>query len=185
MTKALFSGLVTLSVFAGAAAGAAAQDLNSRLIECRSIADGAERLDCFDAAVAGLEASTPSDSRAAAESSDAKQTEFAAAPTLSPEERFGQEDLPKTKEEIQKEEEEKPDSLTASVVDIAKNRRDKYVVILENGQVWRQLNADTASLLLPSSDDEEIRVTIRRRFLGAHTLSLEGDNRSIRVERIK
>lgn len=184
MTKALFSGLVTLGVFAGAAAGAAAQDLNSRLIECRSIADGAERLDCFDAAVAGLEASTPSDSRAAA-AGDAKQTELAAAPTLSPEERFGQEDLPKTKEEIQKEKKEKPDSLTASVVDIAKNRRDKYVVILENGQVWRQLNADTASLLLPSSDDEEIRVTIRRRFLGAHTLSLEGDNRSIRVERIK
>lgn len=159
---------------------AAAQGLPSSLLACRDIADDSERLECFDQAVAGI------DESALASIGALKEDEIAAAePALSPEERFGREDLQEAKEERRKDEKKELKSLAAKVVEIAQNRRGKYVVVLDNGQVWRQLKADTNSLLIPSSDDEEISVEIKRRFLGAHVLSLVGDNRSIRVERIK
>lgn len=159
-----------------------AQKLPSSLLECRDIDDDSDRLECFDDAMAEIDETLLSGSAAPEESADQLA---AAGPALSAEERFGRDDLPETKEKRREKEEKELKSLTAKIAEIAQNRRGKYVIILENGQVWRQLNADTNSLLIPSSDDEALSAEIKRRFLGAHVLSLVGDNRSIRVERIK
>ncbi len=168
--------------FAAATAPAQAYDIAAALLECRAVAKDKKRLKCFDAVAAGLEGAAPSASRSA--EAGQSRPEVVETPALSPEESFGKEDLPKTKEQRQKEKKEKLRTLIATAIEIAKNRRGKYVVILDNGQVWRQLDADSASLLLPP-DDEEIRVKITRRMFGAHMLNIVGDNRSIRVERIK
>ncbi|WDI33201.1 hypothetical protein PUV54_08325 [Hyphococcus flavus] len=171
----------SLSISAAVVAGMAgsftmAQGLSSNLLECRSIADDARRLACFDQAVVGL-------SDVTADAQSKPESNISVAEALSPEEKFGREDLPETKEQIQERREKELRQLTAKVAEIAENRRGKYVFILENGQVWRQLSSDTNKLLLPN--DEEVSVEIKRRFLGAHSLSLVDDNRSVRVERIK
>ncbi|NNE39763.1 MAG: hypothetical protein HKN14_02465, partial [Marinicaulis sp.] len=113
---------------------------------------------------------------------DAGKTNVAAAP-LTQEEIFGRNDL----KDFQKEKKKTSkvnNTLASKVIEIAENKRGKYVVILENGQIWRQLSADTDKLRVPK-DASGIGVTIKRKALGAHVLSLETGKRSIRVERIK
>ena len=166
----------TVIAFAGGSGQALAQGLASSLMECRDISDNSDRLACFDALASGLNAS---DVMADASAAVAPPPQ----PVLTPEERFGADDLPETEEEKRKE--EKLKSLAASVVDIGRNGRGKYVVVLANGQVWRQLSADTSKLRIPKSGAEGLDVEIKRRSLGSHSLYLNGENRGIRVERIK
>lgn len=165
-------GLSAVFVCAGAVftyAGAA-EDLAPALIECRSMADDGDRLACFDDATSDLGLD------------DAGKTNVAAAP-LTQEEIFGRNDL----KDFQKEKKKTSkvnNTLASKVIEIAENKRGKYVVILENGQIWRQLSADTDKLRVPK-DASGIGVTIKRKALGAHVLFLETGKRSIRVERIK
>lgn len=168
----------TVVAFIGVAHGAAAQGLASGVIECREIRDDSDRLACFDALASGFSADD-----VMADASLNKAEAAPPQPVLTPEERFGAADLPKTASE--KREEEDIKSLTASVVDIGRNGRGKYVVVLANGQVWRQLSADTTKLRIPKSGAEGMSAEIKRRMLGAHSLYLNGENRGIRVERIK
>lgn len=171
MNRLIALGIVGVTVTMCGAPGALAQDLGRALIECRDISDDSNRLACFDNLANGLE-------------SGAQVVAEAPAPVLSPEEQFGVEDLAETKEK-KKKESGALKSLTAPVVDIGRNGRGKYVVILENGQIWRQLSADTGRLRIPSSGAEGLSVEIKRRSLGAHSLYLNGENRGIKVERIK
>lgn len=157
---------------------ASAQGLASSVMECREISNDSDRLACFDALASGLSVGDVI--------SDVSHQIAEAAPpqpVLTPEERFGAEDLPQTEEE--KREEDKLKSLAASVVDIGRNGRGKYVIVLANGQVWRQLSADTGKLRIPRAGAEGLNAEIKRRMLGAHSLYLNGENRGIRVERIK
>ncbi len=117
---------------------------------------------------------------AGAEDIDEQDAVAASSPAAA---EFGAEDLAPSREE-KKEREKKPKTLRANIVEIALNARKRYVVVLDNGQVWRQLRADTARLLLPK-DPSGAAVTVRRKRFGGYSLSLEGDNRSIRVERLK
>ncbi|MEO1244022.1 MAG: hypothetical protein AAFX54_19095 [Pseudomonadota bacterium] len=179
MKNCHFSILAAAAVVSvGFCGGAAAQSLAPGLIECRGIGDDSDRLACFDRLAGGLEAE-----KIAVEATDGEAA-LASGPVLTPEERFGAEDLPETKEK-QRKEREKIKSLAASVVDVGRNGRGKYVIILDNGQVWRQLSADTDKLRVPKSGAEGMGVTIKRKSFGGHVLSLNGDKRSIRVERIK
>jgi len=171
MKKLIALGLAGTMGAAWSAPGAMAQDLGRALMECRDISDDSDRLACFDSLASGLE-------------SGAQVVSEAPAPVLSPEEQFGVEDLAETKEK-KKKERESLKSLTSPVVDIGRNGNGKYVVILENGQIWRQLSADTGRLRIPGSGAEGLSVEIKRRSLGAHSLYLDGDNRGIKVERIK
>ena len=169
----------TIVAFVGLPGSASAQGLASGVMECREIGDDSDRLACFDALANGLSAGGVI--------ADASQLPTVAAsppqPALTPEERFGADDLPKT--EAEKREEDQLKSLATSVVDIGRNGRGKYVVVLANGQVWRQLSADTSKLRIPGAGAEGLPVEIKRRMLGAHSLYLNGENRGIRVERIK
>lgn len=177
-----FAGVVVIAgLFAGlGATPTLAQDLTPSLLECRAIDDDDDRLDCFDGLVRNLN----ENSLIASGSVSGPAAEAPPEVQLTAEERFGMEDLPEIQKEKRKEK-EKTKSITASVVDIARNGRGKFVVILENGQIWRQLNADTTKLRLPSGGAEGTTVEIKRKSFGAHSLKINGDNRSIKVERIK
>ena len=170
-----FGAFVIVGFLAGIG-GANAQDLATGLVQCREINDDDDRLDCFDNLARGLNAQ----SVVAA----APVPEAPPEPELTEEERFGMDDLPKAQKE-KREKREKTKSITAQVLDIARNGRGKYVVILENGQIWRQLNADTTKLRVSSKGAEGATVEIKRKTFGGHSLRLDGDNRSIKVERIK
>ncbi len=173
MVKAITLGLavITAMIAMSASRGAAAQGLAPALIACRGIGDEADRLACFDGVASGLDADAP-----------VAASVVAGDPALSAQEQFGIEDLVSTKE--RKKRENRKAVLSARIVDIARNKRGKYVVILDNGQVWRQINADTDKLRVPKNVTG-LGVEVKRKALGAHLLKLDNGNRTIRVERIK
>ncbi len=159
-----------------------AQDLTSSLMGCRDINDDSDRLACFDNLVGAMGTQAVAQAPASAQ---APVEPAAPVVVLTAEERFGVDDLRKSDEVKKREKKTQLQSLSDSVVDIARNGRGKYVVILENGQIWRQLNADSGRLRIPKSGAEGMTVEIKRRSLGAHSLYLAGENRGIKVERIK
>jgi len=182
MKSYLISVAISLGIVLGVSSAGQAQGLTSNLIECRDINNDPDRLACFDQLVGALTTREIADASAI---EDKAEDETPPPVVLTAEERFGVGDLRKSDDDKKREEKEKIKSLTASVVDIARNGYGKYVVILENGQVWRQLKADSGKLRVPKSGAEGMRVEIKRRSLGAHALYLAGENRGIRVERIK
>ncbi|MEO1014712.1 MAG: hypothetical protein AAFX08_05930 [Pseudomonadota bacterium] len=187
----------------GAASVTAANASQLGVLECRAIQSDADRLRCYDDVAARLasetkppaeqgdvdtgivarapagEAAQPTDATRPIAEATAAETSAAAAPEA---EGFGAEDL---RAQAPREKKAQKDRvLVAGVVDVAKNGRGKYLIILDNGQVWRQLKADTNNLLVPKNlEDETAR--IRRKSMGSHILSLSSGRRSIRVERIK
>ncbi|MEL7487892.1 MAG: hypothetical protein AAGJ87_11825 [Pseudomonadota bacterium] len=208
---AIVAGIAIFGIEAGGgfAAHAAEDDvLVSRLLACRDIAKNKKRLACLDDAIASLGVSgapaapgeaitqapsptapsrvvnAPSDAPSTLDAAPAPGPAIASAPpspTVDPGDDFGSEDLRQPRRD---KEENKPQALTAAVVEIAKNKRGKLIVILDNGQVWRQLKADTNKLLVPKDPAGET-VIVRKRSLGSYQLGFERDRRRIKVERIK
>lgn len=73
--------------------------------------------------------------------------------------------------------------LRALAISVSRNRRGKYVIVLEDGQVWRQINADSNAL--PLSAEEGSEVIIKRKSLGSYGLRVPTSKRTIIVKRIK
>ena len=165
-TALLLSPLATAPV-------AADDDFLTAFKACQKIENDASRLACFD----GL------DTR------QARVPAVATAPTpkkLTQEEKedaFGASTIiTKRKAEAKAEEDEELNELTMALVETGKTRSGKYFFLLENGQMWRQIKADTTRLPLPKKLDG-VTVTIKRKKLGSHRLTLKG--RSVRVKRIR
>lgn len=75
------------------------------------------------------------------------------------------------------------DHITAGVVKVTQNFFGRFTVTLDNGQVWRQNESDTAAARFPS--DGKVTVTIHRGFLDAFYLSIDGLWGSYQVKRLK
>ena len=76
------------------------------------------------------------------------------------------------------------ESITATVTDIAMTPHGKFIVFLDNGQVWRQQEADTGRADFRSKPSDN-KVEISRAMMGSYTLSINGSNKSYRVNRVK
>ena len=167
---------------------------------CREISKAKARLRCFDRATEFLdglsarsaEAKQTSPDKAGAEidvaSGEAERQKVdgpASAQSASyddqdvdPAAAFGAEDL------VQ-DEDERPKQLSAIATSITQNKRGKYIIVLENGQVWRQIQADVNKLRIRRDLGPTYEVLIKRRALGAYALRLTTAKRSILVRRIK
>jgi len=69
--------------------------------------------------------------------------------------------------------------LRASVTEIRAGGIDRIVLMLDNGQIWRQV--DTTDLKIRVGD----AVVIRRAAFGSFKLNKDGSNRSMRVNRAR
>lgn len=78
----------------------------------------------------------------------------------------------------------KPKSVILTLQQVGKDGFGKYYFVFDNGQRWQQIRSETRKLRLPRSPQGK-QVTIKRGAFGSHILSLEGDRRSIKVERIE
>jgi hypothetical protein len=76
------------------------------------------------------------------------------------------------------------DQIVATVKDLSKTVRGRALFVLDNGQVWRQLDSDDANVLDPAPGSV-LKVTIARGVLGNYTLTMEGRNGLIRVRRVE
>ena len=154
--KALFASLL-LSSTALAADDAA-------LLRCRAIADASARLACYDALpLAGSQA------KGEAKSGQGVAAQRDAAPSP---EMFGLEEQIAPSLKIE--------TIETSIPGHFEGWLPNEKILLANGQVWQV--ADGSSRFY-SVDNP--KVTIRRGTLGAFYLNLSGDNRTVRVRRLK
>ncbi len=187
MTRFIAQSFASL-VFMLPVAIASADALHDELRVCRDLADDDARLICYDAALDRSRQSGYSRPAAAAEKPASEApAEPASAPgtvaasgaavNLSQEDLFG-----KTGDEVGRTVEEatgsKPiDSLSATVTKLQQYSYDKVLITLDNGQLWRQV--DASNLRLRSGD----AVVIERAALGSFMLKKPGSKRSMRVSR--
>lgn len=129
------------------------------LVECRNVKDVEERVACYDAFV---------DSRLPAKTSTAPDAESL----------FGTDDAEARRIVETSLAVEQIDLIEATVADVSESSGRKMVVVLDNGQAWRQL--DNKTLHLESGE----AVIVRKASLGSYLLEKESGSRSIRVKRV-
>lgn len=141
----------------------AAEDALAEIARCRGIASAAERLACYDRAV----------QRAAGPAAPVSKDSVADSVAPKPE-HFGK-PAPRPAELSQ---------LSAAVREFHKTARGRAVFVLDNGQVWRQIDGDSTAILEPEPG-EVMRVTIARGLLDSYNLSIDGRNGAIKVRRVQ
>ena len=150
----ILRGAVFVALLCGIATGAAAQDVARELSKCTVIADASQRLACYD----GLRR----------------------APEL-PARQFGAEQLPR---ESNAAPEPADESITGKVTQLSLTPFGRFVLTLDNGQIWRQLDGDTARFV-PPGNLARASVTISHGALGSYNLQFAGQNGLYKVRRLK
>ena len=164
---------------AGPARADVARDVLTEIAKCADIVDAGDRLKCFDAAVPRARSALAAPAEevpkkrgildwfgfARPQKSATKPEDFGKpAPSPAPEEGLTE--------------------ITAAVIEFATTPRGKAVFILENGQVWRQLDADSTVVFDPAPGTT-MKVTIEQGALGSYNLTIEGRRALIKVSRLK
>jgi hypothetical protein len=174
-----FFAVILVSLFTASSAHAdPARDALDEVAKCADIADSADRLKCFDrAAVLAKTALAPSTQATAEKRSFLDWFGFSKppAPPQTPAE-YGKNAPPPNPEGIT--------GITANVLEYARTPRGLSVFILDNGQIWRQLEGDT-SVVRDPAPGTPMKVTIENGFLGSYNLTIEGRNGLIKVTRLK
>jgi hypothetical protein len=176
-TTVLF--LFCVLAVAGSARADVARDVLTEIAKCADIIDATDRLKCFDAAVPRAKSALVAPAQEAPkkrgifdwfgfarpQESATKAEDFGKpAPSPAPEEGLTE--------------------ITAAVIEFARTPRGKCVFILDNGQVWRQLDADSTVVFDPAPGTT-MRVTIEQGALGSYNLTIEGKRSLIKVSRLK
>lgn len=182
--------------FAGAATASPRDDVLKALEKCAAVADDRARLACYDALVRPARAALarpPEPQEATAPPTKEEQQSwfgfdlsglFGSSPRQqTTPQQFGSENMPATKEKVEKAQEE-VDSITAGVTEYAYTPFGKFIVFLDNGQVWRQLQGD-ADRATFRKNPKDNKVTISRGFIGSYNLHINDSNKLFKVERVK
>jgi hypothetical protein len=145
------------------------------LARCAEIADADARLECFDTLTRTLGGARPDarDGPAAAAPASSASVPAASAPEPVNVDAFGA-------ELISGRDSAAPDEIQSHLIGEFTGWRGNTEFRLENGQVWRQAEADR----LAFQADAPL-VTIRRGAFNTYRLSVEGVNRAVRVRRIR
>lgn len=180
--KILAIGLIFTGGLVGGFDSARAQSMTD-ILECREIADQLDRLACFDRTTGfAAEAALAAD----AEQGPGNPTAVAQAspePAPTADDLFGAEDLVKSRKKEEKDKGSK--SLRAKLVSLSFTNSGKYVITLDNGQVWRQIQGDTGRLSLSGIDGNGVPIIINKGALGSHRMRTVSSKRTIRVERVQ
>ena len=165
--------LASISIFvAGAAhADSVGDALLTEIAKCAGIVDSSARLKCFDAAAPRANGAAAPQAKEAPGRVDGFG--LSAPEPVTRVEDFGK---PAPPPEITQ--------ITATVLELGRTARGRSIFILDNGQVWRQLDGDDTDVGEPRPE-KTMKVAIAAGFLGNFNLTIEGRNGSIRVRRVK
>ncbi len=184
-------GLV-LVLLGGRASAASRDDVLEALGRCAAIAESNARLACYDALAPRLKdaLATPPASLGHEPTKQEQESWFgfdigslfgggSAQPTTV--EQFGKE---RTVAAQATREREEIDSISAGVTEVAFTPVGQFIVFLDNGQVWRQLQGDSDRAHFRSNPKDN-KVTISRGALGSYNLAINGSDRIFKVTRVK
>ena len=142
--------------------------LVQKLADCRKVADDAARLACFDAAAAALEQAEAKGDIVVVDRAQAQQVRRQAfgfrLPSLSV---FDRGDKP-----------EEVDSIESSIVSARTEPTGKWVLKLEDGSTWTQIDVDSPSIKPKAG----MPVRVRKATMGSFLLSVDGQ-RAFRARR--
>ncbi len=148
-----------------------------KVYACTDIADSAQRLACYDTAVAGLRQAENSGGLAVVNREQIEKAEKEAfglaAPSLAA--------LAESARTTPAATAEKPKALervTFPVKSVTKGPDGKYRFVMENGQEWRQID----SISLPAIGKGPWQAEIRKAAIGSFLLKLD-DRTAVRVKR--
>lgn len=140
---------------------AAAQDADNPYAECASIADNAQRLACFDATYA--------------------EQVVVIAERVEIEEAQREEVFGFREEDAAIEREEEEVELTVTVQEVLQGNRRSQVLLMDNGQLWREIDGGT----LRNRVREGWTGRVTRHWSGAYEIRFEGRSGYLRVARIR
>jgi hypothetical protein len=182
-----------LPISSSAALAGARDDVLQALGRCSRIADNQARLACYDGLSPRLKdaLATPPPSLDRTPTKEEQESWFGfdlgnlfggGGEATTPEQ-FGKERTPEAQAAREAEERE-VESISAGVREVSFTLSGHFIVFLDNGQVWRQLQGDSDRAHF-KSDPKENRVTISRGALGSYNLSINGSGKIFKVTRVK
>ncbi|MEZ5893215.1 MAG: hypothetical protein R3C58_08750 [Parvularculaceae bacterium] len=160
-------------------------------ISCRDIADDMARLACLDKAADVLattrilrvqeEAEREKEEKDAFGFAGGKGVDPLTAPVADTPETFGSESLPDVR---RSKDEKRLKRVTGAITEIRMNQFNRATIVLENGQVWKQLSSDSAVLHF-GAKERQFTASIKRGAMGNYMLTVEELKKTIRVRRVK
>ena len=171
-----------LALGAGAAHADVTRDSLTELVKCADIADPAMRLECFDAATARARAALAAPVQPAQPAQPAKEKSlldwfgFSKPQQVTKPEDFGKPAPEPGPNEVTQ--------ISGAVLEFAKTARGKAVFIMENGQIWRQLDSDGTDVQ-PPPRGTTMKVAVEIGVFGSYNLTVEGRNILVKVSRLK
>lgn len=198
--RALAVTSVALSALALAPAAMAGprDDVLEALGKCAKITDNSERLTCYDGLAPRLRdaLNTPPDRISHPPTKEEEESwfgfnldkVFGTAPSnQTTPQAFGADKLAQAQADNGAATAQEPnaiDSIGAGVTDYSFTPYKKFIVFLDNGQVWRQIEGDTnqARFLRQASDN---KVTIERGAFGSYDMHINDGNQDYKVTRVK
>jgi hypothetical protein len=181
---------------AGQALAASRDDVLEQLGKCAQISDDKERLACYDAMSPHVKdaLATPPAALDHEPTKDEQKSWFGfdigslfasgtAAPQTTPQQ-FGQESTPAAKTDERKVEAEEVNEITVGVTDYSYTPFGKFIVFLENGQVWRQQEGDSDRAHF-SGAPKDNKVTITRGAFGSYNMQVNDAHHQFKVVRVK
>ena len=170
-----------LLLTAGAAHADVTRDALADLVKCADISDAAKRLECFDAAIARGKAALAAPQQAAPVAKEKSLLDWFGL--SKPDQATKPEDFgkpapppPADSKEITQ--------ISSAVLEFAKTVRGKALFVLDNGQVWRQIDGDTTDVQ-PPAPGTTMRVTIEIAIFGSYNLTIEGRKYLVKVNRLQ
>lgn len=184
-------GLLFLAALGFGAVQAGAQDVPAALERCATMSDDHARLSCYDGVAAGFRhaaAAQPVTPHpvAALPSVTAAARPPAAAPVIAPPPvaakvaEFGTDTM--RKPEPERGAPKEIDEIKATITQVEFSQNNRFIVTLDNGQVWRQIEADSTKARFRKSGEA---VTISRGVLGSYNLTLDEHAVLYKVRRLR
>ena len=190
--KIALVALVWPLVCGGEALASARDDVLEAMGRCAAIADGQARLACYDRIAPRLKdaLATPPTILDHEPTKEEQQSWFGfdigelfggGSSTPTTPEQFGKE---RTAEQQAIREREEIDSISAGVTDVSFTPFGQFIVFLDNGQVWRQLQGEAERAHFKSNTKEN-KVMISRGAIGSYNLQLNDSVKFYKVTRVK
>jgi len=172
-------------------------DAAAAMLSCASVRGDKARLKCFEAALPDMRNAFPDAAEiAAAKAEEARlaakeeeKQEFGLSPAEAKandpfeEKEFGAEDLPRIVK-ADSDDGEEVRSIESKVVEVSRTLNGKLLIILENGQVWRQIDGDSSTPYIPSKVDG-LTATVKKAAFGSYSVRVSSARDAFKAKRIK
>jgi hypothetical protein len=190
-----FAALTTLALVTSFSAPVHAdprEDLLQAIGKCRAVTDDKARLACYDAAAPHVRdvLNVPPPVLSAPPTPEEQKSWFGfnldnlfglSAPSQqTTPQQFGADRTPQAQQAAPQE----VDSISAGVTEYSFTFDKKFIVFLDNGQVWRQVQGDTA-LAHFHNQAADNKVTIERGVMGSYNLTINDSEATFKVTRLK